>query len=191
MKNEFYEYHSLKKMPIIFSNTVIKRTSFEHLHWHENIEVLLFCEGTSEILVDDKILTADAGDIVVVNSSMLHCTRAISDLAKYYVLIIDEDFCEQLGFRIEERHVNAQIKDKRLFELIRDIECELDSERDYYYAGVIYRVIEILIILFRDYPADNTSYAPSKNIEMVKTAIKYAYGGLQRQLVRWSTAAVR
>ena len=100
MREENYEYHALKTMPIIFNNMQIKRKSFAHLHWHENIEVLLFYEGITEVLVDDQTYTAEEGDIIVVNSSALHCTRAISDVAKYYVLIVDKDFCEQLGFLV-------------------------------------------------------------------------------------------
>ena len=72
-----YESHSYqnKSLPIIFHVDRKKGEDFTLMHWHEHIEILFFEQGRGEVFIDERILTAQKGDIVVINSEEIHSTR--------------------------------------------------------------------------------------------------------------------
>ncbi len=175
--NKRYERHSndiyAENLPIIFHYDCAVRKNFDYIHWHENIEILFFDEGEGEILIDEHIFTASAGDIVIVNSEELHSTRTLAKHALYYCLIIDKEFCKNLGFFIDEQHICNVIKDKEIFEKIHKIKDELANKREFYVPAITSTVIEILTELYRKYQFTKSKYTKNKNIEMVKSGISY------------------
>ena len=174
---QIYENHSsyTKDFPVIFHTNHLHKTAtlFYQPHWHENIEVLFMKKGITEVMLDDSSVQASAGDIVVVNSSVTHNFRPVSDQSEYECLIVDKSFCEQFGFFVDEKFICNTLSDERLFSLINNIKYLDATKPDHYSPEILSDVLKILTILFRKYVNKDYFYKTSSNLEMVKRGIKY------------------
>ena len=170
-----YESHSYqnKSLPIIFHVDRKKGEDFTLMHWHEHIEILFFEQGRGEVFIDERILTAQKGDIVVINSEEIHSTRKTDEDILYSCLIIEKNFCERMGFLIDEQQICSLVKDPAIYEKIYIIKKELEEKSDFYMPAVMSKVTEILTELYRKYPFKKTKIKKSKNIEMVKNGMSY------------------
>ncbi|MBQ4110322.1 MAG: helix-turn-helix transcriptional regulator [Clostridia bacterium] len=184
MNNQTYEFHTYKnlELPIIFHQDTLKKNQLFYPHWHENIEILSVKDGKIAVNLDDSIATANKGDILVINSSVIHRISAISDIANYTCLIIDKSFCEQHGFYVDEKRICETIKDDILFDMIMNMRTVLKTKPLYYTEEVLTDIIKILICMFRNYIAEEELSGTSKNIEMVKRGIKYIRKHFKEQI---------
>lgn len=170
-----YEKHSYqnKKLPIIFHVDLKDTKEFTLIHWHEHIEILFFEQGCGEVFIDERIIGAQKGDIVVINSEEIHSVRTIDEDILYSCLIIEKNFCERMGFSIDEQQICSLVKDEKIYNKIHTIKKELEEKNDFYMPAVMSKVTEILTELYRKYPFKKTKIKKSKNIEMVKSAMSY------------------
>ena len=92
-------------------------------NWHSNIEILLVTEGSGAVQYGKRRISLTEGDIVVVNSGVLH--RLYSDVGiSYNFTIIDDDFCRENGINTSLINFDECFRDegtKTLFE--NCIEC--------------------------------------------------------------------
>ncbi len=184
--NDYYENLSsyTKEFPVIFhTNKIYSFRSFFGAHWHESIELLFMTEGTTEIMLNENRVRVSAGEIVVINSSVTHAFRPVSDYSEYECLIVDKGFCEQFGFFVDEKYICSTLSDRRLFELIKDIKHLKQTAPEYCSAEILSDVLKILCILFREYVDDNYYEKTSKNLEMVKKGIKYINKNLKKDII--------
>lgn len=185
--NKTYERHTNDKyaninLPIIFHYDRVQGRTFYHIHWHENIEILFFDEGTCEVLVDEHIYTVNKNEIAVINSGEIHATRAVMGETCYYCLIINKKLCEQFGFFIDEQQICNVIKNDFLFKKLDEIKKELSTKSEFYIPSVMSAVLEILTVLYRNHQFTKTRYEKNKNIEMVKSGISFIKKHLDEQL---------
>ncbi|MBQ0101366.1 MAG: helix-turn-helix domain-containing protein [Firmicutes bacterium] len=61
---------------------------------HEAVEIKLFCEGTSTLLISDRLVKVKAGDIVLINPYETHATidPGETDTGRYHIFMISLDF---------------------------------------------------------------------------------------------------
>jgi mannose-6-phosphate isomerase-like protein (cupin superfamily) len=73
LKRTSYESHILSdsKLPFIFHLDTVKCSSC-NVNWHENIELLLFIEGSGQVFCDITRTDVRPGDVFVVNSNSVH-----------------------------------------------------------------------------------------------------------------------
>ena len=69
------------------------------VHWHENIEVLYFREGSATVYRDAVPFSLTAGDFFVINSGALHRVQPESPSCGYDCLIVDKAFYKTSAFR--------------------------------------------------------------------------------------------
>lgn len=170
-----YERHSYqnKNLPIIFHIDSRINHKFGMIHWHENIEILFLEKGVGEVFIDERIVHAKKGDIVVINSEEIHSARNIDEELVYSCLIIDKAFCERMGFFVDEQHICSLVENEEIHKKINSIKKELKEKNDFYIPAVMSEVIEILTDLYRKYQFTKREYVKNKNIEMVKSGISY------------------
>ena len=93
--------------------------SRNHVHWHEEIEILYFTRGESSVFCDLKELKVRKGDIVLANGKELHSGTIRGYGSSYYCIHVKTNFFHNL---IGNEYV--------IFEnLIRDEECSALLER--------------------------------------------------------------
>lgn len=93
--------HEDPHYPIIFhaNNLSSARNDFM-THWHDSPELLYFYSGSGVITLNTEQIRAGIGDVVVINSSVLHTVRSLTPSCSYYCLIADRAYCEELGFEV-------------------------------------------------------------------------------------------
>ena len=95
LKNRHEEYEGLPSGLPFALNCDIERSSTLYIaeaNWHDNIEVQLCKSGEGRVLLDGEPLPLRAGEIVLVNSNVIHHTGADGRIV-YSCLIIDKKFC--------------------------------------------------------------------------------------------------
>ena len=68
-----------------------RHTGRTALHWHDALEFLYFIKGGLEVNLNGKTYLAKDGDLIVVNSSVVHSSKII-DSPDYYFLIASDYF---------------------------------------------------------------------------------------------------
>jgi AraC-like DNA-binding protein len=144
---------------------------------------LFIIEDTALVRLNNTVYTANPGDIVVINSSVLHSIIAKDKYVTYHCLIIDKDFCERYGFFIDENHISELVSDPEIFSLAKNIRKEEDEKNDFYKAAETADALKILTLLFRRHLVSNNDFhGESKNLKMVKDAMKYMKNHLREPL---------
>ncbi len=144
-------------------------------HWHENIELLLFLEGSAEVTTNTVRVTAVPGDLAVVNSNTVHTVNPLTEIARYHCLIVDSSFCRSFGIDTEESSFSPHIRCEKIKTLYEDV-VKACGETDEY-AGLDVRLafLTLLTELLKNHRSPD-SLADSKTnpkADTVKRAIEY------------------
>ncbi len=161
-------------LPFIFHDTY--RPNMPHSqpdNWHENIEILTFVKGTADVSLNERHVTVNAGDTVVVNSNCLHSVSSSAELV-YYCLIIDRAFCLQNYFDTSKMVFAELIHDEEVFHKMSLLAKEFGNEDGEYRTQVIRaHVLEICAHLCRFYTSDERAESTESHL---LSCIKRALG---------------
>ncbi len=177
MSEALYENHTYsdKSLPIFFHRDKIgdNYTSI-FSHWHESLELLFIYDQPAFGYLDGEQFEVNAGDILVVNTEIIHNIIAKNEYTCYYCLIISREFCEQFGFDIKSTRLDNVIRDEKIFSYIKAIAAEMNEKKPYYSARIMASVLNILSGLYGDYVIDTGFVSKDrKSVIMVKRAIDY------------------
>ena len=127
--------------------------------FHEEVELKYIVSGNLTMLLDDKSISAQAGDIIFINPYEIHSNVVVQgDAAVYHIAVISLDFfsgnntpnLRQLfltqGYRVENliQHPEAAAITKLLFEELR--------EQGQYYESAVSALLQLLfVILLRNH----------------------------------------
>lgn len=120
--NSYYEHHTaLKENDLCpFKVTVEKNARSVHCNWHENIEILFVLDGAGMLQYGKDTLPMEPGDIIVVNSGIMH--RPYSDSGvSYCVIIIDERFCRENGLDTSGICFDRRFRDEQTARLLQSM----------------------------------------------------------------------
>ena len=164
-------------------------------NWHSNIEILVITRGVGAIQYGKRRFPLSEGNIVIVNSGILH--RLYSDGGiDYNFTIIDDDFCRENGIDTALIHFDECFRDegtKTLFE--KCIECM----RHYSYeqsptaaAKLRLAMLTLLIDVAERHsvPEVMNSDAASPSELYVKRAIEYVNDNYTRKIALDDVAAL-
>lgn len=175
MENVRYEEytHFNEDLPFYFQPRLIrtKEICSTSPNWHDNIELQLCTNGEGEVWLDGEKYVFQKGDVVIVNSSIIHYTRTDTEL-EYSCLIIDMSFFEKMGFdtqRIFTPYVSNALCLQNLFN---------ELETNYRQEDVLRRpllnltLLKILIEINRNYAANLISEKKtSKHFSEIKKSL--------------------
>ena len=86
-------------------------------NWHDEIEIELCTEGEGEVLLDGKRYCFERGDLVLINSNVLHHTGSSSKVV-YSCLIPQADLCRAVGFDPTQVMLEPIVRDPEINKLI-------------------------------------------------------------------------
>lgn len=177
--------HFDNKLPFIF-HINLKRTPTtcnKAKNWHENIEIQLCTKGTGEVLLDGEKYPFAKGDIVVVNSNVIHYTHT-KEWLEYSCLIIDTTFCRQVGIDYTNLYFSPHLKNKNienLFDQLKEVYSSL--HQPFRTAKLNALILQLLIEICINYSAEKSeTQTSSRSFENVKTAIKFLRENFNRKL---------
>ncbi len=165
------------QFPIIFHlDTCALCSPFaRYLHWHENIELLYFVDGEGIVYLGAEEVHAKKGEIVVVNSNILHGFDSVTKTCQYYCLIIDKSLYDAFGIQVGKMFFNNIIKDAVAESCFKNIIEEWETKGNLFEPSIKLSALQLLLHLSRNH-LDSKVPSPifnDKRTETVKSAISY------------------
>ena len=172
-------------LPFRICHRPIKKCENMIPNWHENTEVLYCSEGSGHFICNGHQYAVAPGDIVVVNSEMLHSISTDDTMAFCY-LILDRNFCEDSGIPTTKLVFQELIQSPSVstaFLRIYDAYGRYEKESNYYeVAAIRAAVLDFLYLLCRDHVVQESRSAVPHRGEFVKTAVIYIKKHLSESL---------
>ena len=178
MKSRVFESHNLedKPLPVIFHHDEITvNTGYgEQWNWHNNIEILYIDRGEGEAVSGASVYKVRAGDIIIINSNVIHTTRT-DDMMTYYCLIIDSDFLASNGITTEDTEYRTLIRDDDARKLFLRVVEEFENGGSFFEAAVKTAAMDVMLYFSRKYIADaeEKKAQRSSKTENIKLAMGY------------------
>ena len=171
---------------IVYQNSsqLFKKNSYFHLercsrqsslHWHSALEFIYIVDGSLKVNMNGKIVTAKAGEIAVVNSSIVHSSTKAEENFDYFFLITDDNFFKSNGLASDLTTFAPLINTDKARELFEKIIRESESGDDFSNAAVLSAIMEFFVYLNRNH-AQQTEPSPeteAKKVAMVRATITY------------------
>ena len=90
------------------------------LHWHEEIELLWFVQGSAQLTLGDETVLAQPGDLVFINSRESHRGEQFTPGSLYYMIQLSTDFFDSLvdGAFVRFHHVLSDAPTRTLAERV-------------------------------------------------------------------------
>ncbi len=182
-----YETHHIKdpRLPFIFHASTVYPPNKRDVHgnWHENIEVLLVTAGKGSITLNTAEHTVSAGDIIVVNTNVLHKVASSEIPLTYHCLIVDRGFCLSNCFDTNAFWFCESFRDRELERLINALALEF-SRKEHETKDVVRIRAYVLEVMARLC----SSHCSEKNAENMETsllkALKRAIGFIRSDFSR-------
>lgn len=152
MERKFYEVHNLgdQHLPIIFHHDVILDSEYHWANWHENIEILYCTSGAGQILCNAVEYDVKAGDMLVINSNVLHGAKKEKEL-QYHCLIVDTDFLAAHEIKVADIEFEGLVQSETARELYEKVVEEVQNESEYRVAGIRVQVLNLILYLVRNH----------------------------------------
>ncbi|MDD4565879.1 MAG: AraC family transcriptional regulator [Eubacteriales bacterium] len=175
-ETRYEEYGKLSEnMPCVFLPD-IKRTKFfcnKLTNWHENLEIQLCTFGQGYVLLNGEKREMQKGDIIVVNSNVVHYTGADEDM-KYTCLIIDSALCKLALIDHTTLYFDSLIKSPVIVKTFEEIEAIYNSSDICKTALLQTAVLKILIELRKNHTVFEKNLPKiNRHFEEIKKTIKY------------------
>lgn len=180
-----YESHFLgqRTLPFIFHKDTVLHERKECIpNLHLNVELLYFVEGSGCVVCDGNAFTVQPGDMVVINSYVVHRVTT-PDMVKYYCLIVDNDFCTANLMDLSGLRFAPLIRNDTARQLYRQVVHEYDSTDAFRSAAIQCAVRQLVLFLCRNYSMPKP--AGGKQDEALKsvwTAVEYMKQHLGQKL---------
>ena len=179
MQTPIYENHSYSdpNFPIIFHTDIRSgKNNYFYMHYHENIELLCFTEGTGIVTYGTTQLHVSKGDTVIINADTLHSIKSTCGLLRYHCLIVDKFFCESFDIYTSNMSFKNIIHDDIVTEILFKISKEMQDEKKFYKSLVKSHSINLIIYLCRNFIESRNPLVDNimnNKIILVKKAIDY------------------
>ncbi len=154
--------------------------AFEHIHWHNAIEISYVIDGEIEYLCDMDNFVAKPTDIAVINPNRIHSCKATGKKGNICYLIVHNRFLQRYGVDLSGVTFSHLIQnDEHLKNLFVQIIDEIKN-RPLCYKSIIHaKTLEIAVYIARKYSTDNTESIDisdhSKKLLLAKRAIAYIH----------------
>lgn len=185
MSKRKHEMHNLegKKLPVIFHYNIVKKGGPEMVNWHDNIEILCCMAGSGQIICNSVEYDVEKGDLVVVNSNVIHGFRSDTKF-EYYCLIVGSDFLAANDIPVETVEFESLVRSKEACALYENVVNEMISEKEYRAAGVRAQILNLMVYLARNHSTGAVPEEKNRGTsdESIKQAIAYIKSNYAQRL---------
>lgn len=149
------------------------RTS--HLHWHDAIEFVYILDGSLEFSLNGEKFTASSGDLVTVNSAIVHSFDPITDKTDYYFLVADDKFFRTNNLYSEKAFFEKKINTSEAQRLFGEIIRETNKADEYSNVSTLSVLMSLFIYMNRHHRiiAGENHLTGQKKISMVRSTLVY------------------
>ena len=145
------------------------------LHFHSAVEFMFIKKGSLKVTLNGKEYLAGEGDLVTVNSGVVHSAKSNGDGLNFYILIADEVFFSGYGLYEETTCFSPIIHSKEISEIFNDIILEYDSENNFKNASITASLISLFITLNKFYKEENRleDSICDKRVALIRKTLDY------------------
>lgn len=177
-----YEAHIINNrlMPFVFHRDRVTNLTEGIPNYHTNIELLFCFEGKGEVICGAQSYEFGVGDIIVINSNLLHKVKS-KDLVRYYCLIVDEEFCMANGIDCSKLRFEPHIDTKEVRDAYLEVCNAFASRESTKIVSVRYAVLGLLLLLIRNYSEPISENAYKNDIttsKRIKKIVEYIQSNL-------------
>ena len=180
-----YEHQKelFNSIPIISDHRIKQGVDFDHsyVHLHQNVELLYFYAGEGEVFYAGEIIEVKAGDIVIINSMVLHSIYSLNCL-EYMYLIIDEDFAAMNGLFTSKCKFKKLLRDDTV---LMSLLMKIDNIKSEKYLCTRLNIASVLITLLSHLfycCLDDSTKEDGEQDQAINRAIMYICSNVQRKI---------
>lgn len=170
------------------------------LHWHHSFEMIHVMNGKLTVYLDENVVSATDGDIVIVNREIIHgyspkhCTYQVIDF-DVEKLLSTTHLCKDSLYIFTNNHLNilpeVPEKDSSIYQVIRHLfqVASTESEgRELFILGTLYELFAT--ILTNHSYTMNSSLPSNKTTEMFKPLLKFIEESYMNSIILSEMASV-
>ena len=132
------------------------------LHFHNAVEFIYFLSGGLEISLNGVTYSPKKGDVIVINSSIVHSFVITKAPVDYYVLIASDDYFKTSGLYSESVYFTPYLRDEKVKSLFEKIIEEKTGNTEIDFHEVTKNEEEILDSII-DVNTKRKSYVVDRN----------------------------
>lgn len=154
------------------------------LHWHDAPEFMYIKSGKLSVSLNGVRYLASSGDIVAVNSSVLHASKVVTPPLDYYILFANNDFFKTNGLYSSKTHFDPFIRSEPLGKIFEEIITEHQRCDDFTNLSTLSKVIDFFVYLNRNcrLTSENMPVDEDKKLSMVRSALVYLHENYNKKL---------
>ena len=143
-------------------------------NWHENLEIQLCTHGSGIVLLDGEKYIIKKGDIIIVNSNVVHYTYTDCCL-KYTCLIISTQWCKQMNINYSTLNFSPCIKSPTIEGLIAKLTCIYSNSTDNLRTAKLNKVLLHILIELTEHHSKIKLISDLKNkkFEIIKATTDF------------------
>lgn len=164
--------------------TLIRHSGKTGLHWHRAIEFLFFLDGELELSLNGKKQVVGKGDLVIVNSSVVHASRKLVEPLDYYILIVNDEFFRNNKLYSDSTSFAPVIRSEQAKEIFLNIVREYESTEELSNAAILSYLISLFVLLNRKYKTEDEGapYSETKKLSVVRSTLSYLQENYKERL---------
>ncbi len=145
------------------------------LHWHSAVEILYIKSGSLAVNLDGEKAVVSSGDMVVINSSVLHGIEKLSDDLDYYFLMVNDEFMKSQKLYGDGVFITPVIRSFELEKIYLEIVAEYERKGSCFEVLVVSLITLLFVKLNRNYKTtiNDEVVSKDKKRQMVRSAISY------------------
>lgn len=153
-------------------------------HWHENLEILCFLEGVTSVGYSDQTFEAQCGDLVIVNTNIMHSFRSVSEGCHYECLAIEKNFLTGFGIPVDEVSFTPHIKDAAAYTQFEKIKQIMVDTSDFRALRAKAETLSLMGYLLEvaSQPVNSWNTPASVQTDLVKSSIQFIQEHLTEQI---------
>lgn len=173
-----YETHIVDPLlPFIFHvATTVRAQNGGRPNWHSNMELIFCISGEGEVKLNSESCYMHPGDVVVINSNVIHSTCTQGHFV-YHCLIIDNSFCRANGLDIEHLQFQQFIQDEDLaaaFLRLAENYADSNAQKELHQILEIrHDILGILCTLYGKYQSQQGKKENFQATQRVKDVVTY------------------
>lgn len=154
-----------------------KKSADSDNHYHPYYELVYIRSGKINYFIDDQIISAPSGSIVLVEKNTIHKASIHGESCKYFIVNFTDNFVDDLIREdIVSMFKNRTVKlDNNEYMYISMLFSKLNREYNnkpkFYENSVFYEFNDLLIMLSRIF--ENIQISQSQNVSVIENATKH------------------
>ncbi len=144
-------------------------------HWHNAIEFIYFISGELEVSLNGVSYKPSSGDVMVINSSIVHSFNITKAPVDYYILIASDDYFKGSGLYSNSVYFSPHVRDENVKLLFDKIIKEYENKQEFFESSILSLLTSVFVYLRRNYTNHVDSVFPveKRKINMVREALDF------------------